>query len=496
MTGVSEPTCANILVVDDTAANLSLLAQLLLSRGYRVRVATNGKLALQSIRAARPDLILLDVMMPGLDGYEICTRLKADPLTREIPVIFLSALNEALDKVQAFAVGGADYITKPFEPVEVLARIEYQLKLKIFQTQLQAQNAQLQLLLHVTQEIAEAADVEAALQVVLREVCQTIGWDFGEVWVPEEDGLSLKHSAVWYDNCQIGEDLRQPSRACSNFAPNQLPYRIWRSKQAEWVQEVTRELESACGDCQLAQTLGLNSALGVPIIWQDQVLAVLLFFHRQPVAPDRRSLELVKTVATQLGSMIQRKRTESDLKEANLELERLATLDGLTHLANRRYFNEYLAQEWRRAAREQQPLALILADVDYFKRYNDYYGHLEGDFCLQRVAQAMKAIVRRPADVAARYGGEEFALILPNTTLEGAGMVAAALRQELQRLKLPHARSEVSDSITLSLGVAGIIPRLDLSPASLITAADEALYEAKHQGRDRMVLSVSQDLTI
>jgi diguanylate cyclase (GGDEF)-like protein/PAS domain S-box-containing protein len=174
------------------------------------------------------------------------------------------------------------------------------------------------------------------------------------------------------------------------------------------------------------------------------------------------------------------------LQEANQELERLATLDGLTQVANRRRFDLYLAQEWQRLARDQQILSLILCDVDYFKRYNDCYGHQAGDYCLQIVARAMKSVIKRPADLLARYGGEEFAVILPQTNRWGAMQVAETLRQAILEAEIPHADSHVSDYVTLSVGVATVLPSQLNSIEELIADADRALYQAKQMGRDRI----------
>ena len=175
-------------------------------------------------------------------------------------------------------------------------------------------------------------------------------------------------------------------------------------------------------------------------------------------------------------------------EKANRELRRLATLDGLTQLANRRWFDEYLSLEWRRMAREKRSLSLILCDVDFFKSYNDEYGHQAGDACLKQVAQAMSPVLKRPADLVARYGGEEFVAILPNTKAEGAVQVAEAIRGEVRQLKIAHVSSNVSQYVTVSLGVSSIVPTQEFSSESLIVAADEALYEAKRQGRDRVVM--------
>ncbi|MBL1178632.1 diguanylate cyclase domain-containing protein [Pantanalinema sp. GBBB05] len=175
------------------------------------------------------------------------------------------------------------------------------------------------------------------------------------------------------------------------------------------------------------------------------------------------------------------------LQQANQELSRLATLDGLTKIANRRRFDDYLTVEWQRHLREQSPLALILIDIDYFKRYNDHYGHQGGDECLIQVAQTIAQVPQRPNDLVARYGGEEFAAILPNTTLDGGLTIAEAMRQAIAALAIPHAKSEVHSCITLSLGVAALIPTLDTQATHLIAQADAALYRAKQQGRNQAI---------
>ncbi len=178
---------------------------------------------------------------------------------------------------------------------------------------------------------------------------------------------------------------------------------------------------------------------------------------------------------------------ESKRKFAEEELIRLASIDGLTQIATRRIFDEYLAKEWRRMQREQNILSLILCDIDSFKLFNDNYGHQEGDKCLYAVAQAVASVPKRPADLVARYGGEEIVLVLPNTTAEGAFTVAEIIRKKIENLKIPHAHSKASPYITLSLGVSSVIPNNALLSANLVKAADNALYNAKGQGRNRVI---------
>ncbi len=177
------------------------------------------------------------------------------------------------------------------------------------------------------------------------------------------------------------------------------------------------------------------------------------------------------------------------LQEANQQLERLATLDSLTQLANRRYFDESSQKEWQRAKRQQSSISLIIADIDYFKQYNDIYGHQLGDDCLRKVAQAIYQSVKRPSDLVARYGGEEFVILLSDTACQGAFVVAERIRNTVRDLRIEHKSSLISDYVTLSLGVSSTIPKAEAAFTNLLELADRALYQAKNQGRDRIQLA-------
>lgn len=183
--------------------------------------------------------------------------------------------------------------------------------------------------------------------------------------------------------------------------------------------------------------------------------------------------------------LLQQVRLYQQLEATNHELKRLAASDGLTQVANRRRFDEYLWQEWQHMLREQLPLSLILCDIDCFKLYNDTYGHQAGDACLQQVAHVIQVAAKRSIDLPARYGGEEFAVILPNTDSDGAIQVAQAIQQGVKDLAIVHATSKVCSMVTVSLGVSSTVPRATTSPELLIRATDRALYQAKAEGRDR-----------
>jgi two-component system chemotaxis family response regulator WspR len=181
---------------------------------------------------------------------------------------------------------------------------------------------------------------------------------------------------------------------------------------------------------------------------------------------------------------------QKELEVKNAELERLSSQDGLTGIANRRTFDGFISKEWSRASRENKPLSLILIDIDHFKKYNDGYGHQGGDECLRRVALALAATVKRPSDLVARYGGEEFAVVMPDTDAAGAANIAASLRENVDTMNLPHTHSDTADHVTISLGVATMVPVADRKPEELIVKSDEALYHAKKTGRNRFCTAV------
>jgi two-component system chemotaxis family response regulator WspR len=180
--------------------------------------------------------------------------------------------------------------------------------------------------------------------------------------------------------------------------------------------------------------------------------------------------------------------SQQQLLDTNLKLQRLMNSDGLTGLSNRRHFDEYLELEWRRATREQTQLSLMMIDVDYFKAYNDGFGHLEGDEALRQVAQAIRTSCSRPSDLPARYGGEEFAMVLPNTSPGGARLLAEKLRQSILGLNIPHIAPAPGSSLTVSIGVATVIPQQGMNCRQLILDADKGLYQAKNNGRNQVVV--------
>ncbi|TAF35991.1 MAG: response regulator [Oscillatoriales cyanobacterium] len=329
-------TTKDIMIVDDMPDNLRLLSTMLTSHGYQVRKAINGQLALQGAQMSPPSLILLDINMPKMNGYEVCQKLKKNDNTKDIPIIFISALDDVLEKVKAFQVGGADYITKPFQIEEVLARVESQLSLRSLQSKLQQQARELQernalleqeiterkraeeeirFLLETTRAIGESVDFNSALEVILHQVGETIGWDLGEAWIPDSEGTLLKSSRGWYGRDSSMAIFRQQSENLT-FARNiGLPGRVWVSGKPEWVEDVSVGYPEFMRT-KIALEIGFKAGFGVPILVGDEVLAVLVFFKLVSGPKDSRFIDIFNIVGTQLGSLIQRKKAGESLKIA------------------------------------------------------------------------------------------------------------------------------------------------------------------------------------
>jgi diguanylate cyclase (GGDEF)-like protein/PAS domain S-box-containing protein len=232
----------------------------------------------------------------------------------------------------------------------------------------------------------------------------------------------------------------------------------------------------------------VKANLVVPILQGEQLWGLLVAHHCAAARSWQQvEIDFLKQLATQVGIATQQSQLYEQLKEVNQKLHRLAAVDSLTQIPNRRYFDAYLNAEWRRMAREQMPLSLILCDIDYFKHYNDTYGHPAGDACLRQVAAVLRKTLKRPADLVSRYGGEEFAIVLPNTNRRGMIWIAELIQQSVRGLNIAHRASCVSDRVTLSLGGATVVPSPGGFSQRLVDAADRALYQAKEEGRDRAI---------
>jgi diguanylate cyclase (GGDEF)-like protein len=264
----------------------------------------------------------------------------------------------------------------------------------------------------------------------------------------------------------------------------------WLMKPIKSLSQASQKI--ARGDYSSELEVSEISELHTLTVLFNQMSQEIQLSHEQ-LEDYSRSLEQKVSDRTQelQAEIEKRTKAEVELQSANQELHRMAYLDGLTQIANRRQFDERLIQEWKRMKRNRLPISLILCDVDYFKKYNDTYGHQAGDECLRHVGQAITAAIHRPADLAARYGGEEFAAILPNTDLNGAAKVARAIQSQIKELQIPHRSSDVSAYVTVSLGVASLFPDDQTTTEQLLIKADQLLYQAKSEGRDRFACTIT-----
>ncbi|MEM8638151.1 MAG: diguanylate cyclase [Cyanobacteria bacterium P01_G01_bin.54] len=449
------PLSGNILIVDDLPDNLRVLSEILEGQTYKVRKAINGKTAIRSAQSTPPDLILLDIKMPEMDGYEVCRDLKADVRTQEIPIIFISALDDVLDKVRAFQVGGVDYVTKPFHAEEVIARIATQLTL-------QSQKIQLQ---HEIAQRREAEEVLHQSRALLSSVLNS-----------SHDGIAAMQA--------VRDSMSGEIRDFRCVVANPVIAHLVGQRKEDMIGKLMVRKFLNRVDPQLFNAF-------VSVVEDGEPLEQQL---RHPKQSDKEiwygftAVKLGDGFAVTIHDITRQQRAILSLQDENQELAQLSTIDGLTEIANRRYGDAYLQQQWESLSRTQSSLALILCDVDCFKQYNDTHGHQAGDDCLRTIADTMKGFLGRPNDLLLRYGGEEFLAILPNADENWAVQVAELIRTAVEALGREHRSSSVSPYITVSLGVAALRPSSQDSPESLLKRADQALYHAKQNGRNRTVI--------
>ncbi|PIE35563.1 GGDEF domain-containing protein [candidate division KSB3 bacterium] len=440
-----------------------------------------------------PDLILLDIMMPGMSGYEVCKQLKVHDETRDIPVIFMSALYDVPDKVKAFAVGGVDYITKPFQAAEILARIHTHITLRKLQKTLQLQNDQLQQEILV-RERAESAmrlrnwelelltQMNTALQTcrgepdtytVMKDMCQQLfPSSSGGVALIAESRSSLDVAVTW------GKVPFPKVQLCDTPLLNRFHGHIYTFEQ---VRQAPLHLACHAVEADEWEPYALRNASG-------QMLGVLLLSFARPES--RRSddddvrrmaesrLLLARRVAEQYALFLMNLRLREELK-------REAIRDPLTDLFNRRYMEEALIREFQRAERHKTSVGIIMLDIDHFKQFNDRFGHDIGDLILEQLGLLLQNSIRG-GDVACRYGGEEFLLILPDTTLETTTLRAQELLKRARGIQFLGQHG--MHHITISLGVS-VFPVHGHNIQHVVNAADMALYQAKNHGRNRVEIA-------
>ena len=436
----------SILIVDDSPAALKLLSDILLAEGYRVRPFSSGELALRSLASEAPDLVLLDVRMPALDGIEVCRRIKADRRFRNIPILFISAGAETEDKLRAFAAGGVDYITKPFQREEVVARVRTHVALY-----------------RATERLIQA---DAALR-------------------KSEQNLKIAQAVAHLGHWEMDVDTREvqwsdETYRIFGFEPEGIrpSYDLFlQAIHPEDRERVASQIERIRegGEFDLEFRILLPDAK-LRVIHSKGVLVTFPETGRRP-----EILGTVQHVDQEVIGVVQ---DITSRKELERRLEHEAQTDALTGCASRRFFLEMAQREVHHSHRHGRDLAVLMLDMDHFKQVNDAFGHHVGDVALQKLASTCGTTLRRE-DLLGRLGGEEFAVLLPDTPGSTAQDVAERLRRSVAEVDVP-VEGNAPLHVTVSIGIARLEPS-DSDIDALLQRADQALYQAKSAGRNRVI---------
>jgi two-component system, cell cycle response regulator len=451
---------ARVLVVDDVVANVKLMEARLTAEYFDVVTAMSGPEALAICERAQCDIVLLDVMMPEMDGFEVCRRLKANPKTHHIPVVMVTALDQPSDRVRGLEAGADDFLTKPVSDIALIARVRSLVRLKMVTDELRMRaltSKEIGLQEPVPDALAEAGRHGKVLIVDDRRSSyeRIAGALSGEHTVDVETNAheALFHAADGgYDllivslNLDGFDALRLCSQVRSLERTRNLPILI--TAEAEDNTRLLRGLE-----------IGVNDYVVRPI--------------------DKN--ELFARVRTQ----IRKKRYSERLRDNFQASMEMAITDSLTGLHNRRYMESHLGTLVEEAASRGKPLSLLILDIDYFKSINDTHGHDAGDDVLREFATRVRKSIRG-IDLACRLGGEEFVVVMPETDLAVAAVVAERIRRKIAGEPFSIHKGTGSVDVTISIGIAGLT-EADDGADTIIKRADQALYRAKRDGRNRVV---------
>ncbi|MFS2178427.1 PleD family two-component system response regulator [Rhizobium pisi] len=455
---------ARILVVDDIPANVKLLEARLLAEYFDVMTAADGYEALAICERHQVDLILLDIMMPGIDGFEVCERLKASQKTAHIPVVMVTALDQPADRVRGLKAGADDFLTKPVNDLQLISRVKSLLRLKTLSDELRirADTAHTMGIDNLTRAGEGRADENA--QVLLVDGRANSQERIIKALKPVADVLALSDpQAALFEAAESAFDLVIVNANFDDYDPLRLCSQLRSLERTRFLPILIITEQGSDEMVVRALDLGVN----------DYIV--------RPVDPN----ELVARSLTQ----IRRKRYNDRLRNSVKQTIELAVTDPLTGLYNRRYLDNHLNVLFNRSMARGRPLSVLITDIDRFKQVNDTYGHDGGDEVLREFANRVRSTIRG-ADLACRYGGEEFVVVMPDTPPEVAAAVAERLRAAVESTSFALKHSGQVLSVTASFGIASRIASV-LTPDQLMKQADLALYEAKNTGRNRVVAAAA-----
>jgi two-component system cell cycle response regulator len=450
---------ARVLVVDDILSNVKLLEAKLTAEYFEVMTAFNGQECLSKMEQVVPDIVLLDVMMPGMDGFEVCRRIKSNPKTAHVPVVMVTALDQPSDRVAGLDAGADDFLTKPVDDAALFARVRSLVRLKMMTDELRMRESTGQGMGLIDPAETFTENSQSGRILVIEDRAESVAWF--------SSALSSNHQVASVDTFEEalvrvkgGDfDLIVVSLGMRSFDGLRLCSQLRSLPEGRHVPILVVVSDGDRRKLTQALEMGVNDYLTRPV--------------------DKN--ELVARVRTQL-----RKKRYADRLRHNVQLSlEMAITDQLTGLHNRRYMSRHLDTLVSSARKNGRPLAFVIMDIDYFKQVNDTHGHDIGDEVLKEFANRINANVRG-LDLACRYGGEEFVVVMPDTDMSFAYSISERLRQSIETTPVKISRAPGMLNITISIGIATLEDG-DASAEALLRRADQALYRAKRSGRNKVV---------
>jgi two-component system, cell cycle response regulator len=451
---------ARILVVDDVPANTKLLEARLSAEYFDVLIASNGVDALKIAERAECDIILLDIMMPDMDGFEVCRRLKSNPATHFIPVLMVTALDSPADRVRGLEVGADDFLTKPVSDVVLIARVRSLTRLKMMTDELR---------------MRALTSLEIGVQAPERSAVADTGKG-GRVLLVDDRSSSYERLTPLLAEDHAVDVETNPAEALFRAADGDYDLLI-----------VSLDLDHFDGLRLCSQARSLERTRHVPILAVADPEHNMRLLRGLEIGVNDYLLRPVdkNELLARARTQIKKRRYADHLRDNVQNSIEAAITDALTGLHNRRYMEGHLATLAEQASSRGKPLALMMVDIDYFKSINDTYGHDAGDDVLREFAVRIRKSIRG-IDLACRYGGEEFVIVMPETDLHVAGVVAERLRRSIAGEPFAIDKGGQRIEVTISIGLS-TLERKSEAVGDVLKRADNALYRAKHDGRNRVV---------
>lgn len=449
---------ATVLVVDDLEPNVKLLEAKLLSEYYTVLTANNGVQALEVLQNKTVDIVLLDVMMPEMDGFEACKRIKENPDTTHIPVVMVTALSDIEDRVKGLEAGADEFLTKPIDDTALFARVKTLSRMKTVIDELKLRNI---------------TNAELGGRVIEMKD----NFTDSKISLLDDDVIQAKNVKKYLSKLTEQVTVITSSEQLDelgSFAPDLVIISCQLDHEDPLRIVVTIRSKPVLKNSVIMM---LAEEENIPMVIKGMELGVNDYF----IYPVDES-ELVARIKTQL----RRKNYQDNLREELEESVDLSTKDGLTGVFNRRYFDIHIEQMIERAKQKNMPFCLMILDMDHFKKVNDKHGHQSGDEVLKTLTTYLKKAFR-VTDLIARYGGEEFTILLRDIGLEEGKQIAERTRANIEELSFKIPVQEEPLQKTASIGVAQY--NMSETSAQLIERVDKALYEAKESGRNKVVIS-------